>query len=121
MKKLSSFFTLLFLVSALMSGQRADLVQQMKDDYKKVHEHLYNELIPFWEKNAVDKQYGGFLTNFDANGQVLPMPEKYLNTQCRMIWWFSQLNSIAPSDENRNKVGSVSAIVGYFYGEFCVR
>jgi mannose/cellobiose epimerase-like protein (N-acyl-D-glucosamine 2-epimerase family) len=49
-------------------------------------------LIPFWDKKAVDMQYGGFVTNFDANGKPVEMPEKCLNTQCRMIWWFSQLN-----------------------------
>lgn len=37
-------------------------------------------------------QYGGFVTNFDANGKPVEMPEKCLNTQCTMIWWFSQLN-----------------------------
>ncbi len=71
----------------------------MKEVYKRVYGHLYSELIPFWNINSVDKQYGGFLTNFDANGKPLAMPEKYLNTQCRMIWWFSQLNIITPGED----------------------
>ena len=40
----------------------------MNTDYQAIHTHLYNELILFWEKNAVDKTYGVFMTNFDANG-----------------------------------------------------
>jgi mannose/cellobiose epimerase-like protein (N-acyl-D-glucosamine 2-epimerase family) len=53
-------------------------------------------LIPFWDKKAVDMQYGGFVANFDANGKPVEMPEKYLNTQCRRIWWSSQLNIMMP-------------------------
>ena len=75
----------------------------MKEDYKRVHEHLYRELIPFWNRNSVDKQYGGFLTNFDEHGKPIAMSEKYLNTQCRMIWWFSQLNIIKPDEDARLK------------------
>jgi len=84
-------------------AQKIEISQQLKDDYNKVHNHLYNELIPFWDKNAVDQQYGGFQTNFDANGKPTAMPEKYLNTQCRMIWWFSELNKIKPSEASKSK------------------
>lgn len=52
---------------------------------------LENGLIPFWLERSLDQEYGGFLTNFDSNGRPLEMPEKYLNTQCRLIWWFSTL------------------------------
>lgn len=103
MKNLFTFVTLLLLFSITMNAQNTGILQQLKDDQKKVHEHLYNELIPFWDKNAIDKQYGGFMTNFDANGKPMEMPEKYLNTQCRMIWWYSQLNKIAPNQNYKSK------------------
>jgi len=103
MKTLSSIIILLCLFSTNINAQNTSISQQLKDDYQKVHNHLYNELIPFWDKNAVDKQYGGYQTNFDANGKPVDMPEKYLNTQCRMIWWFSQLNKIAPSEASKSK------------------
>ena len=80
-----------------------EISKQMDMDYQAIHKHLYTELIPFWEKNAVDKTNGGYMTNFDANGLAIEMPEKYLNTQCRMIWLFSQLNSVAPSASNVEK------------------
>ncbi len=95
----ASFFTFFQNVNSQTSG----IGKQVEVDYKEIHKHLYNELIPFWEKNAVDKTYGGFMTNFDANGVALEMPEKYLNTQCRMIWWFSTLNGVAPSESNKEK------------------
>lgn len=53
--------------------------------------HLEQAVIPFWLRRAVDPEFGGFRTNFDADGEPLPCPEKYLNTQCRFIWWFSTL------------------------------
>ena len=86
-----------------VNAQTSSIDKQLSEDYQAVHKHLYTELIPFWEKNAVDKTYGGYMTNFDANGVAMEMPEKYLNTQCRMIWWFSQLNSVAPSASNVEK------------------
>ncbi|RPH63318.1 MAG: N-acylglucosamine 2-epimerase [Chloroflexi bacterium] len=58
---------------------------------EQVHHALENGVIPFWLKRSLDQEYGGFLTNFDENGEHLGTPEKYLNTQCRLIWWFSRL------------------------------
>ena len=48
-------------------------------------------IMKFWLERCEDKQHGGFLTNFDAEGKDLGTPEKYLNTQCRFIWTFSNL------------------------------
>lgn len=48
-------------------------------------------------------QYGGFMANFDANGKPVEMPEKCLNTQCRRIWWSSQLNNMMPDKPYRHK------------------
>lgn len=48
-------------------------------------------IMKFWLDRCEDKDFGGFLTNFDAEGKDLGTPEKYLNTQCRFIWTFSSL------------------------------
>ena len=61
-----------------------------------VENHLNNGIIPFWFARALDTQYGGFMTNFDGQGKALPVPEKYVNTQCRLIWWFSTLHRRFP-------------------------
>ncbi len=58
---------------------------------KQVNFALNNGVIPFWLERSIDKEDGGFLTNFDENGEHSGTPEKYLNTQCRLIWWFSTL------------------------------
>ena len=57
----------------------------------QVSHALENGIIPFWLERSIDHEYGGFLTNFDQDGRSLGTPEKYLNTQCRLIWWFSTL------------------------------
>jgi mannobiose 2-epimerase len=61
-----------------------------------VENHLNNGIIPFWFARALDTQFGGFMTNFDEQGKALPVPEKYVNTQCRLIWWFSTLHRRFP-------------------------
>lgn len=48
-------------------------------------------IMKFWLDRCEDKQYGGFLTNFDASGNNTGTSEKYLNTQCRFVWTFSSL------------------------------
>lgn len=68
----------------------------IKDHLATISDQLHNGIIPFWDNRAVDAQYGGFLTNFDEHGHELPCPEKYVNTQCRMIWWFSTLKRRLP-------------------------
>jgi len=57
----------------------------------QVREHLEGGIVPFWLARAPDRRFGGFLTNFDGAGRPLDTPEKYLNTQARLVWWFSRL------------------------------
>ncbi len=61
-----------------------------------VQQHLEHGIIPFWLARARDERYGGYLTNFDEQGRALAMPEKYLNTQCRLLWTFAQLQRKYP-------------------------
>ncbi len=52
--------------------------------------HFENELVPFWTTRAVDKEYGGFLCNFDSGGKLIENEtKKGLIAQTRLIWGFS--------------------------------
>lgn len=62
----------------------------------EVSEHLQRGIIPFWSARALDGDCGGYLTNFDEQGRSTGTPEKYLNTQCRLLWWFSTLQRHCP-------------------------
>jgi mannobiose 2-epimerase len=58
--------------------------------------NLEEGIIPFWAANARDAECGGYLTRFDESGRSLGTPEKYLNKQCRLLWWFSTLSRRYP-------------------------
>ena len=62
----------------------------------QVSEHLANGIIPFCAGRALDRDCGGCLTNFDEQGRSTGRPEKYLNTQCRLLLCFSTLHRLRP-------------------------
>jgi mannobiose 2-epimerase len=61
-----------------------------------MRQHLEAGLIPFWVTRAADRALGGYRTNFNERGEALPQPDKYLNTQCRLLWWFARLSRAHP-------------------------
>ena len=65
----------------------------------EMRRHLEQGIIPFWAANARDGECGGYLTRFDENGRSLGTPEKYLNKQCRLLWWFSTLARRQPDNQ----------------------
>jgi mannobiose 2-epimerase len=82
-----------------------------------VTDHLNDGIVPFWFDRALDSKYGGFLTNFDEHGKPLPTPEKYVNTQCRMIWWFSTLKRRFPQTPRAAEMASqgVDFLIKHFW------
>jgi mannobiose 2-epimerase len=118
MKTFSGLLLLCCLYANGVIVQTPEVAKQIKNIHYELHDHLYNELIPFWNRNAVDKECGGFVTNFDASGKPIEMPEKYLNTQCRMIWWFSQLNLDMPNETYQHCAEQgVDFLIQYFWDE----
>ncbi len=62
------------------------LTPQLETALQQLVAHLEGGLLPFWLKNGLDRQYGGYLTCFDAEGQPGSDEDKYVVTQTRMIW-----------------------------------
>lgn len=56
----------------------------------KYRENLLENVMPFWLKNGVDYQYGGYLTCLDRKGEVYSY-EKSVWFQGRTLWMFSRL------------------------------
>lgn len=57
---------------------------------------LLNNVIPFWEKNSIDKEYGGYFTCLDRTGKVYDT-DKFIWLQARQVWMFATLyNKVAP-------------------------
>lgn len=55
--------------------------------YKK---ELLEQVIPFWENNSVDKEYGGYFTCLNQDGKVYDT-DKFMWLQGRQVWMFSFL------------------------------
>ena len=51
---------------------------------------ILDDVIPFWEQNSVDREYGGYLTSLDRQGRVYDT-DKFMWLQGRQVWTFSML------------------------------
>ncbi len=61
------------------------------DKYLSVYEQeLVNTVIPFWEKNCPDREYGAYFTCLDRDGSVYDT-EKFMWMQWRVVWMLSEL------------------------------
>ena len=76
-----------------MDRQKIEIIKQ------EIEQNLETGILPFWIRSGIDKKYGGFILNFDENGNALGDVEKMLVTQTRMIWGFSILSRAYKSDE----------------------
>jgi mannobiose 2-epimerase len=55
----------------------------------EVQDHLRDELLPFWLSHGEDKEFGGFLTYFDKDGNSTGETTKTQLCQARMIYTYS--------------------------------
>ena len=58
-----------------------------KELYKK---ELMDNVIPFWENNSPDREYGGYFTCLDRQGKVFDT-DKFMWLQGRQLWFFSMI------------------------------
>ncbi len=78
-----------------MTTNRPDF-PQLRDFYR---DHLLNQVVPFWMKHCIDREYGGVL-NCVADDGTLLSTDKYLWSQGRALWTFAALcRHIEPRDE----------------------
>lgn len=87
---------------------------------EELRRHLETQIIPFWRERARDAEYGGYLTGFNVEGDHIGTDEKYLNTQCRLLWWFSTLARRFPEDRIYPDLAShgFSYIASRFYDTY---
>ena len=58
-----------------------------KENYKN---ELLNNVIPFWEKFSPDREFGGYFTCLDRQGNVFDT-DKFMWLQGREVWFFSMI------------------------------
>lgn len=54
--------------------------------------NLMDDVIPFWERNSIDRDYGGYFNCLDRQGKVFDT-DKFMWLQAREVWTFSMLYS----------------------------
>jgi mannobiose 2-epimerase len=72
--------------------------KQIETACTEIRDHLINGIIPFWLENGIDLVHGGYLTGFDGKGIPSRNTDKYVVTQTRMIWGFSQFCRAFPDE-----------------------
>lgn len=60
---------------------------------------LLHDVLPFWQKNSLDRTHGGYFTCLDRSGQVYDR-DKFIWLQNRQVWLFSMLyNRLEPRQD----------------------
>lgn len=72
----------------------------MEMDYNSHYKNaLLNDIIPFWEKNGIDREHGGYFTCLDRSGKVYDT-DKFMWLQGRQAWTFAMLyNTVEKNPE----------------------
>jgi N-acylglucosamine 2-epimerase len=71
-------------------------------------DELLNDVIPFWEKNSIDWEFGGYFTCLDRQGKVYDT-DKFIWLQNRQVWIFSMLYDRVEPKENWLKIAANGA------------
>ncbi|MBN2557510.1 MAG: AGE family epimerase/isomerase [Clostridia bacterium] len=76
---------------------------------------LFDKVMPFWINNAIDHEYGGYMTWLDRDGKIIST-DKPVWMQGRGVWTFSRLfNEFGKNDEYLE-----AAVQGYrFLKNYC--
>jgi cellobiose epimerase len=99
MKNQSIYITLLLFVPCVLLNcgriEPATPVLERESIASEIHEELERKLAE-WYPRVVDREYGGYLSNFTFNWEQEQVQEKMIVTQARHIWTLSKLAEIFP-------------------------
>jgi N-acylglucosamine 2-epimerase len=85
-------------------------------NYKEIYRAaLLDDAVPFWQKRALDLEYGGYLHCFDRKGELIGT-DKSVWTQGRILWMFSILNNLI---EKRQDWVSAAKLGYDFINKYC--
>lgn len=57
---------------------------------ERYREELFGNVLPFWLRYSVDKEYGGYFSCLDRDGRVFDT-DKFIWLQAREVWLFASL------------------------------
>jgi len=65
------------------------MTQELLQTYRT---ELFHNVVPFWVRHSVDREYGGFFTCLDRDGSLWSS-DKYMWLQGRAVWTFARLHN----------------------------
>lgn len=89
------------------------LKERLVSYYEK---HILEDVMPFWDRRCIDKEYGGYITCFDREGKMTD-DKKYIWFQGRQLYIYSLLyNKVRKKKEwLENAKHGFSFLVKYGY------
>jgi len=79
-------------VTAIDQRRATELIALYRDT-------LLNDVVPFWTRHAIDREYGGYTMCLDRDGTLIDT-DKGVWQQGRAAWLFGELyNNVEPRDE----------------------
>jgi mannobiose 2-epimerase len=88
---------------------------QQLDQYKKELQNELSGLLNFWQKNTVDKEFGGFYGKLDNSNKVFPRAPKGSVLNSRILWTFSGAYSLTG---NMDYLNTAERAFGYIIDHF---
>ena len=67
-------------------GEQGGGFKALAAQYKS---ELLDRVMPFWMQNSIDKEFGGYFTCIERNGEVYDT-DKFIWMQGREVWMFSK-------------------------------
>ena len=93
-------------------------MKDLKRFQNEMQDTIQNYIIPFWLDKSVDKEYGGYITSFDENGEFDGNGIKNIVTQSRMVWGFSYLKDLAREEDKARMQDAARQGAEYLMNEF---
>lgn len=69
---------------------------------------LLNQVLPFWENNSLDHEYGGYFTCISAENEVYDT-DKFVWLQARQVWMFSTLYDLVENKQQWKDIAKLGA------------
>ena len=96
----------LLILSGILSLSLANLYgQSTKINRTEIADEIENWMLKAcvhpWYPTCIDEEYGGYLTNFDAEWRPVEVQNKMIVTQARLIWSAAVLAEFYPAEKEK--------------------
>ncbi len=84
----------------MSASNETDLSAEQRGHYLRTYrDGLLEDIVPFWIRHSVDREFGGFQMALDRDGTIIDT-DKGVWQQCRFTWLLGELyNNVEPREE----------------------